>query len=139
MIIAKCRGEHKEIITHLIDIIIHIDVHLAEVIQSYGMWTYLILFIIIFCETGLVVTPFLPGDSLLFVIGALGATGALDFDLVIVLLIIAAITGNSLNYYIGRMIGRRVLERPLNRLYMENRGCPRFYRRKDTERRGQIP
>ncbi len=95
-----------EIITHLTDIIIHIDVHLAEVIQSYGMWTYLILFIIIFCETGLVVTPFLPGDSLLFVIGALGAAGALDINLVIVLLIIAAITGNTLNYYIGSIIGR---------------------------------
>lgn len=99
----------------MIDIIIHIDVHLAEVIQSYGMCTYLILFIIIFCETGLVVTPFLPGDSLLFVIGALGAVGALDFNLVIVLLIIAAITGNSLNYYIGSVIGKRVLERPDNR------------------------
>lgn len=99
-----------EIITQLIDFVIHIDKHLAEIIQSYGTWTYLILFLIIFCETGLVVTPFLPGDSILFVIGALGATGALDLKLAVVLLIIAAIVGNTINYFIGKMIGYRILE-----------------------------
>lgn len=99
-----------EIITQLIDFIVHIDKHLSEIIQSYGSWTYLILFLIIFCETGLVVTPFLPGDSLLFVIGALGANDSLDFKLTVVLLIIAAIVGNTLNYFIGKMIGHRILE-----------------------------
>lgn len=99
-----------EIITQLIDFVLHVDKHLVEIIQSYGAWTYLILFLIIFCETGLVVTPFLPGDSLLFVIGALGATEALNFKMAVVLLIIAAIGGNTLNYFIGKMIGHRILE-----------------------------
>jgi membrane-associated protein len=94
-----------ELITEIIDFILHIDKHLAEIIQIYGMWTYLILFLIIFCETGLVVTPFLPGDSLLFVIGALGTSGALDIQLVTILLIIAAVGGDALNYQIGKFIG----------------------------------
>lgn len=97
------------LITGLIDFILHIDKHLAEIIQNYGTWTYLILFLIIFSETGFVITPFLPGDSLLFVIGALGASGALDFKLVLILLIIAALGGNTLNYFIGKMIGHKVL------------------------------
>ena len=101
-----------EIIVQLIDFITHIDKYLTEITQSYGTWTYLILFLIIFCETGLVVTPFLPGDSLLFVIGALGATGTLDFKLAVVLLIIAAVGGNTLNYFIGKTIGKRILESP---------------------------
>lgn len=100
------------IITQLFDFIIHIDKHLAVIIQDYGAWTYLILFCIIFGETGLVVTPFLPGDSLLFVIGALGSTGALDFKLTLILLIIAAITGNTANYFIGKTIGTNILESP---------------------------
>lgn len=99
-----------EIITQLVDFVLHIDKHLVEIIQSYGAWTYLLLFLIIFCETGLVVTPFLPGDSLLFVIGALGATGALNFEMAVVLLIIAAVGGNTLNYFIGKMIGHKILE-----------------------------
>jgi len=99
-----------ELITQLIDFVIHIDKHLAELMQDYGAWTYLILFLIIFCETGLVVTPFLPGDSLLFVIGALGATGVMDFKLALILLVIAAIGGNTLNYFIGKTIGNRILE-----------------------------
>lgn len=98
------------IIAQLIDFILHIDKHLIEIIQNYGVWTYFILFFIIFCETGLVVTPFLPGDSLLFVIGALGATDTLDFKLSIILLIIAAIGGNTLNYFIGKTIGNKILE-----------------------------
>ncbi|MCX8131517.1 MAG: DedA family protein [Clostridia bacterium] len=94
-----------EIITGLIDFILHIDKHLAAIIQTYGIWTYLILFLIIFCETGLVVTPFLPGDSLLFVIGALGAAGSLDVKLITILLIIAAILGDTVNYHAGKFIG----------------------------------
>lgn len=99
-----------EIITQLLDFIVHVDKYLAEIILNYGSWTYLILFLIIFCETGLVVTPFLPGDSLLFVIGALGTTGALDFKMAIVLLIIAAVGGNTANYFMGKMIGYKILE-----------------------------
>lgn len=98
-----------ELITGLIDFILHIDRHLVEIIANYGTWTYLVLFLIIFCETGLVVTPILPGDSLLFVIGALGASGALDFKVTLILLILAAVGGNTLNYFIGKVIGHKVL------------------------------
>ncbi|HWQ71122.1 MAG TPA: DedA family protein [Desulfitobacteriaceae bacterium] len=104
-----------EIITQLMDFVIHIDRHLAEIIQNYGTWAYLILFIIIFSETGLVVTPFLPGDSMLFVVGALCTTGALNINLAILLLIIAAVVGNTLNYFIGKMIGERIMESRKNR------------------------
>ena len=105
-----------ELITGLIDFIIHIDKHLAEIIQVYGTWTYLILFAIIFCETGLVVTPFLPGDSFLFVVGALGAAGAMDFKLSFILLAIAAVGGNTVNYLIGRLIGDKILSMDNSRL-----------------------
>ena len=91
---------------------LHIDRHLIEVIQDYGFWTYLILFLIIFCETGLVVTPFLPGDSLLFAVGALAAvdtTGTLSIGLLFVLLTAAAIAGDTANYFIGRFLGHRIL------------------------------
>ncbi|AET67667.1 putative membrane-associated protein [Desulfosporosinus orientis DSM 765] len=98
-----------ELIAGLIDFILHIDLHLVEIIQNYGTWTYLILFAIIFSETGFVVTPFLPGDSLLFVIGALGAKGALNFQFAFILLVFAALGGNTLNYFIGRIIGQRLL------------------------------
>lgn len=100
-----------DILTQMIDFIIHIDVHLAEIIKDYGLWTYLILALIIFCETGLVVTPFLPGDSLLFVIGALGATGTLDIRLAFVILVVAALGGNTLNYLIGKTVGLKILGR----------------------------
>ena len=98
-----------ELITGLIDFILHIDRHLVEIIMVYGTWTYFVLFLIIFSETGFVVTPFLPGDSLLFVIGALGASKALNFKLALILLILAAVGGNILNYFIGKMIGHKLL------------------------------
>lgn len=95
----------------LLDFILHIDTHLLEFIGEYGNWIYAILFAIIFVETGLVVMPFLPGDSLLFAAGALAAsTGAMDPALIIIVLSIAAILGDSLNYQIGRYIGPRVFE-----------------------------
>ena len=95
----------------LLDFILHIDTHLLEFIRQYGNWVYAILFLIIFVETGLVVMPFLPGDSLLFAAGALAAsTGAMDPTVLIILLSIAAILGDSLNYQIGRSIGPRVFE-----------------------------
>ena len=90
-----------------IDFILHIDVHLATIVSQYGGWTYGILFLIIFCETGLVVTPFLPGDSLLFAAGAFAARGALDIGLLVPVLLIAAVLGDTVNYWIGHRIGRR--------------------------------
>jgi membrane-associated protein len=94
-----------ELLQQFIDILLHLDKHLAAIIQQYGIWTYLILFLIIFCETGLVVTPILPGDSLLFATGAFAATGALDLTTVLLLLTVAAIAGDTLNYWIGAYIG----------------------------------
>jgi membrane-associated protein len=118
-------------IATLIDVVLHLDRHLSAVIETYGVWTYAILFLIIFCETGLVVTPFLPGDSLLFAVGAFAATGALDLALVIVLLGIAAIAGDSVNYAIGARVGPRVFRqegvRFLNREYLDR--THQFYER----------
>ena len=96
-----------EFIKGLVSYALHLDVHLHQVFVEYGAWTYGILFLIIFCETGLVVTPFLPGDSLLFAVGALAAAGGLNVGLLFVLLAAAAILGNTLNYSIGRYIGPR--------------------------------
>ena len=96
---------------NLIDFILHVDQHLFEFITNYGVWVYGILFLIIFVETGLVVMPFLPGDSLLFAAGALAAsTGALDPVVLVLLLFIAAVLGDTLNYHIGKYIGPRVFE-----------------------------
>ena len=92
----------------LIEFILHVDQHLIEFVKNYGMWVYAILFLIIFVETGLVVMPLLPGDSLLFAAGAIAATGALDPVALSVLLFIAAVMGDSLNYQIGHYIGPRV-------------------------------
>jgi membrane-associated protein len=108
----------------LIDIFLHLDVHLAEFVGRYGVWVYGLLFAIIFAETGLVVTPFLPGDSLLFAAGALAATGALDVRLLFLLLAGAAILGNTVNYSIGRFVGPRVFRgetshRLLNRQHLD--------------------
>ncbi|MBA4420320.1 MAG: DedA family protein [Anaerolinea sp.] len=96
-----------EIITYLIDLILHMDTHLAELITKYDTWTYLILFLVIFMETGLVVTPFLPGDSLLFAAGALAALDRSPLNVVLLwfLLFIAAIVGDTVNYSIGKFVG----------------------------------
>jgi membrane-associated protein len=106
-----------QFITFLIDFILHIDVHLAQLAIAYGPWLFLILFLIIFCETGLVVTPFLPGDSMLFVTGAIAATGAFNIHLMVATLILAAIIGDSVNYQIGRVIGLKVFDRPDSRIF----------------------
>lgn len=90
----------------LLDIVLHLDVHLLRMVETYGVWIYAILFAIIFSETGFVVTPFLPGDSLLFVAGAIAATGAMYVHLLAALLIAAAVLGNSVNYAIGRWLGK---------------------------------
>ena len=96
---------------NLIDLILHADVLLLELVKDYGAWVYGVLFAIIFAETGLVVTPILPGDSLLFAAGALAATGALDVRVVLVLLVVAAVVGDAVNYSVGRAVGVRILRR----------------------------
>ena len=98
-----------DILAFLIDVVLHLDRHLVELIRDYGAWVYLILFLIIFAETGLVVTPFLPGDSLLFVAGTLAAAGGMDIGLLILVLCVAAILGDSVNYAIGKHVGDRMV------------------------------
>ena len=99
-----------EILHQLLDFILHVDVHLRTFVEAYGAWVYALLFLIIFVETGLVVMPFLPGDSLLFVVGAMCGAGLMSLPLVIALLIAAAILGNQSNYMIGRHFGPRVFQ-----------------------------
>lgn len=99
-----------ELIAYFIDIVLHLDKHLAVMVQQYGVWIYAILFAIIFSETGFVVTPFLPGDSLLFVAGALAALGGMDIMILIAVLLAAAALGNTLNYQIGRYLGPKVFQ-----------------------------
>jgi membrane-associated protein len=94
-----------EALRHLIDIVLHLNRHLEGMVADYGPWIYGILFLIVFCETGLVITPFLPGDSLLFAAGALAASGGLSLSLVVGLLIVAAVLGDTVNYAIGRFAG----------------------------------
>jgi membrane-associated protein len=112
-----------ELIKDFIDFILHIDARLVELVSRYGTFSYGILFVIIFCETGLVVTPFLPGDSLLFAVGALSATGALDVYTAAFLMMLAAIIGDSTNYWIGYFAGPKVFRsessRWLNRKHLE--------------------
>jgi membrane-associated protein len=119
-----------DLIRQLIDFILHIDVHLAEIIARYGVWTLAILVLIVFCETGLVVTPFLPGDSLLFAAGAFAARGSLDVRLLLVLLTLAAIAGDTVNYWIGDRLGKRAFTGRLpfvKREHLER--TERFYER----------
>lgn len=108
-----------EFIHFIIDFILHIDVHLAELVAQYGVWIYAILFLILFCETGLVVTPFLPGDSLLFVAGALAAlpSNALDVHLMVFLMAVAAILGDAVNYTIGRLFGEKLFSNPHSKIF----------------------
>jgi membrane-associated protein len=99
-----------DIIATLIDFILHVDAHLEAFVQAYGAWVYALLFLIIFVETGVVVMPFLPGDSLLFVVGALCGAGFMSLPLAMVLLVLAAILGDQLNYSIGRYFGPKVFQ-----------------------------
>jgi membrane-associated protein len=112
----------------LIDLFLHLDAHLTEFVATYGGWVYALLFAVVFAETGLVVTPILPGDSLLFAAGALAATGALDINALLVLLVTAAVLGDAVNYAIGRAIGPRIFrsvdrtsfwQRALNREHLD--------------------
>ena len=106
-----------EILTYLLDFILHVDVHLRTFVEAYGAWVYALLFMIIFVETGVVVMPFLPGDSLLFVVGALCGAGLMNLPLVIALLIVAAILGDQCNYSIGRHFGPRVFQWESSRFF----------------------
>ncbi len=107
-----------ELISGLIDFILHIDKHLAEIVQQYQTWTYAILFVIVFLETGLVATPFLPGDSLLFASGALaGTTRVLDPWVLFLLLSIAGVLGDTVNYWIGSFLGPRVMRSEKSRIF----------------------
>ena len=120
-----------EFLSTLIDLFVHLDKHLGEIIAAYGTWTYVILFVIIFCETGLVVTPILPGDSLLFAVGIFAAKGFPDVTASIVLLSVAAILGDTVNYACGAFIGPKVFKeqggRFLKREYLDR--TQRFYER----------
>jgi membrane-associated protein len=100
-----------ELLAGFIDIVLHLDVHLQRLVADYGTWIYLILFLIIFCETGLVVTPFLPGDSLLFVAGAVAAGGGMDVHKLFAILAAASFMGDNTNYWIGRYAGPRIFRR----------------------------
>ncbi|MFV3335095.1 DedA family protein [Pseudomonas sp. NY15437] len=100
-----------------IDLILHLDSYLSLAVANYGTWIYAILFLVIFCETGLVVTPFLPGDSLLFIAGAICATGGMDPWMLGGLLLLAAISGDSTNYVIGRTLGKRLFSNPNSKVF----------------------
>lgn len=99
-----------ELVTHLIDFILHVDKYLEAFVQSYGVWVYALLFLIVFVETGVVVMPFLPGDSLLFIVGALSGAGLMSFPLACAVLLLAAILGDQCNYSIGRWVGPKVFQ-----------------------------
>ena len=103
----------------LIDFILHIDKHLIEIVQDYHTWAYAILFMIIFCETGLVVTPFLPGDSLLFVAGAITALPGipLEINVLVLILFVAAVLGDSCNYAIGHFFGKKLFSNPNSKIF----------------------
>ncbi len=106
-----------DIIFFIIDFFIHLDKYLPMIVDSFGVWAYVIVFIVIFCETGLVVTPVLPGDSLLFTLGTLAALGALNIEALLIVLSIAAIAGDSVNYAIGHFIGPKVFHYEESRFF----------------------
>ncbi|WIW00087.1 MULTISPECIES: DedA family protein [Roseateles] len=106
-----------ELLTFLIDFIVHVDKHIAAFVASYGAWVYALLFLILFVETGVVVMPFLPGDSLLFVVGALCGAGLISLPLVLVVMLVAAILGDQCNYMIGRYFGPKVFQWEQSRFF----------------------
>lgn len=107
-------------IATLIDFILHIDQHLNALSLQYGVWIYAILFLIVFCETGLVATPFLPGDSLLFAAGGIAAVGSMNIYLMVILLIIAAILGDAVNFTIGKYFGERLFRNPNSKIFRQS-------------------
>ncbi len=109
-----------ELLSGVLDFVLHLDTHLSALIQQAGAWTYLILFTVIFCETGLVVTPFLPGDSLIFAAGAFAARGDLHVALLFGLLAAAAVLGDTANYWIGKIIGPKVFQKESSRIFKKS-------------------
>ena len=109
-----------EFFSFIIDFILHIDQHLTELAAQYGVWIYGILFLIIFCETGLVVMPLLPGDSLLFAAGSIAAIGKMNIHLMVVLLIIAAILGDAVNFMIGKYFGEKLFANPNSKIFKQS-------------------
>lgn len=107
------------IISALIDFILHIDQHLQFIVNQYGVWIYVILFALIFCETGLVVTPFLPGDSLLFAAGGIAAVGEMNIHFMVLLLLLAAIIGDAVNFYVGQKFGAHLFANPQSRIFKQ--------------------
>lgn len=120
-----------EIIINFIDFFVHLDKYLQLLISNFGAWTYLIIFLIIFCETGLVVTPFLPGDSLLFGLGAFAALGVLELELLLLAIPVAAVIGDNLNYTLGKFVGPRIFHREKSRFFNREHldRTHRFYER----------
>jgi membrane-associated protein len=116
-----------ELLASLWDLAVHLDVHLAAFVQEHGVWVYGLLFLIVFCETGLVVTPILPGDSLLFVAGAIAAAGGMDIALLMATLVAAALCGDNVNYWIGRTLGVKVFKRFINPAHLQR--THEFYER----------
>jgi membrane-associated protein len=116
-----------ELLAWFWDLVVHLDAHLAAFVQQHGVWVYGLLFLIVFCETGLVVTPFLPGDSLLFVTGAVAAAGGMDIVLVMATLVAAALCGDNVNYWIGRTLGLKVFSRFINPAHLKR--THEFYKR----------
>jgi membrane-associated protein len=116
-----------ELLATLWDLLVHLDRHLAAFVAQHGPWVYALLFLIVFCETGLVVTPFLPGDSLLFVAGAIAAVGGMDIVLVMAVLVGAALCGDNVNYWVGRWARNRLLAGWINPVYLQR--THEFYER----------
>lgn len=110
-----------DIISSFINFFLHLDTHLITVIQMYGGWIYAMLFVVIFCETGIIIMSILPGDSLLFAAGAVAATGSLDIVFLILLLIVAAILGDQLNYYLGKMTGKKIFKKESGWLFNKDK------------------
>ena len=108
-----------DLLTLIVDFILHVDVHLQELMNNYGLWVYGILFLIIFSETGLVVTPFLPGDSLLFAAGAISALGNMNIHLMVVILLAAAILGDAVNFAIGKYFGEKLFSNPNSKVFKQ--------------------
>jgi membrane-associated protein len=116
-----------ELLATFWDLIVHLDQHLETFVAQHGAWVYALLFVIVFCETGLVVTPFLPGDSLLFVAGAIAAVGGMDIVAVTATLVVAALCGDNVNYWVGRWAGKKVLSKYINPVHLQRTQA--FYER----------
>lgn len=106
-----------EFVSKVVDFVLHLDAHLSALIQQYGLWTYVILFVVIFCETGLVITPFLPGDSLIFAAGTFAARGDLNVVGLFLGLAAAAVIGDTVNYWIGKIVGPKVFQKENSRVF----------------------